>query len=124
MNTTKSLAEILQEIKKTDESKLICQCPFMQHTLLNERLITEQELKANLADTPIEEAPLEDWLDGQEVMKKLRVSLRTLQTLRTNGTLPYSRINNKIYYFRKDVQKVLSNNYVMHKIHSKKGHNQ
>ena len=124
MNTPTSLAEILQEIRQSDESKLVCQCPFMQHTLLNKGLITEKELKANLADTPAEETPLEDWLDGQEVMKKLRISLRTLQSLRTSGTLPHSRINNKIYYRKEDIQKVLSNNYVMHKLHNRKVHNQ
>ena len=124
MNTPTSLAEILQEIRQSDESKLVCQCPFMQHTLLHKGLITEKELKANLADTPAEETPLEDWLDGQEVMKKLRISLRTLQSLRTSGTLPHSRINNKIYYRKEDIQKVLSNNYVMHKLHNRKVHNQ
>ena len=42
----------------------------------------------------------------------LHISARTLQTLRTNNTLPYSRINNKIYYRRQDLQQVLADNYV------------
>ena len=54
---------------------------------------------------------LKDWMDNQEVMFALHVSLRTLQTLRSNGTLPYSRINNKIYYRRSDIEKLLNNNY-------------
>lgn len=58
---------------------------------------------------------LNEWMDNQDVMFALHVSLRTLQTLRSNGTLPYSRINNKIYYRRRDIERLLNDNY------SKKG---
>lgn len=54
---------------------------------------------------------LKDWLDNQEVMFALHVSLRTLQSLRSNGTLPYSRIRNKIYYRRRDIERILNENY-------------
>ena len=54
---------------------------------------------------------LNDWLDNQDVMLALHISLRSLQTLRSNGTLPYSRINSKIYYRRRDVEQLLNNNY-------------
>lgn len=53
----------------------------------------------------------ETWLDNQDVMFMLHMSLRSLQTLRSNGTLPYSRINNKIYYRRSDIEKLLNDNY-------------
>ena len=59
---------------------------------------------------------LKDWLDNQDVMQALHVSCRTLQTLRSNGTLPYSRINNKIYYRRQDIERILNDNYKMTKI--------
>ena len=59
---------------------------------------------------------LDDWIDNQDVMLALHISQRTLQTLRSNGTLPYSRINNKIYYRRRDVEKLLNDNYKMMKI--------
>ena len=62
-----------------------------------------------------EENGLKDWVDNQDVMLALHVSLRTLQTLRSNGTLPYTRINNKIYYRRRDIEQLLNDNY------SKKG---
>jgi hypothetical protein len=64
----------------------------------------------------IENTILEDWIDNQDVMQTLHISPRTLQTLRSNGTLPYSRIQGKIYYLRQDVQKLLANNYSMIKI--------
>lgn len=54
---------------------------------------------------------LEEWLDGQEVMQMLNISTRTLQTLRSNKTLPFSRINGKFYYKTKDVQNLLESNY-------------
>lgn len=47
------------------------------------------------------------WLDGQDVCLMLRISARTLQTYRDNGTLPYSQINHKIFYKISDIDKVL-----------------
>ena len=61
---------------------------------------------------PISSTPLEDWIDNYTVIHLLHISARTLQTLRANNTLPYSRINNKIYYRRQDLQQVLADNYV------------
>jgi hypothetical protein len=54
-------------------------------------------------------------------MNLLHISPRTLQTLRSNGTLPFSRINGKIYYRRQDIQKILADNYVMYKIKNEYG---
>jgi len=59
---------------------------------------------------------LEDWVDGQIVMQTLHISPRTLQTLRSNGTLPFSRIGNKLYYRKSDILKILSNNFIMYKL--------
>lgn len=72
-----------------------------------------QEIKESLktitrpAPHPISGA----WLDGQEVMQQLHISIRTLQTMRDNGTLPYSRINGKFYYKLADVLELLEKNY-------------
>ncbi len=52
-----------------------------------------------------------DWIDSQDVMQKLHVSVRTLQSWRTNGLLPYSRINNKIYYRKSDILALLNKYY-------------
>ena len=60
---------------------------------------------------------LEDWLDNQDVMLYLHISPRTLQTLRSNGTMPFSRIGNKIYYRRADIQHLLDNNYTARHSH-------
>ncbi|WP_207493181.1 helix-turn-helix domain-containing protein [Aridibaculum aurantiacum] len=53
----------------------------------------------------------ETWIDGQVVMQTMHLSKRTLQTLRDNGTLPYSRINGKFYYKVADVEQLLEANY-------------
>ena len=53
----------------------------------------------------------ETWIDGQDVMHTMHISKRTLQSLRDNGTLPYSRINGKFYYKVADIESLLESNY-------------
>lgn len=67
---------------------------------------------------PIGQTPLEEWLDNQDALQLLHISPRTLQTLRSNGTLPFSRIGNKLYYRRTDIQQILKDNYTMFKLRS------
>ena len=50
---------------------------------------------------------MERWLTGEEVCGQLRISPRTLQTFRDNGTLAYSQINHKTYYRPEDVQRIV-----------------
>ena len=47
------------------------------------------------------------WLDNCETCRLLSVSARTMQTYRDTGKLPYSQINNKIYYKASDVETFL-----------------
>ena len=55
----------------------------------------------------LREKRMGEWLDTQEVCLLLDASPRTLQTLRENGTLAYSRISHKVYYRPEDIQKIL-----------------
>ena len=55
----------------------------------------------------LREKRMGEWLDTQEVCLLLDASPRTLQTLRENGTLAYSRICHKIYYRPEDIQGIL-----------------
>lgn len=50
---------------------------------------------------------LDDWMDNQEVCMALNISQRTLQTLRSNSTLPFSLIDRKTYYRRQDVIRLI-----------------
>lgn len=47
------------------------------------------------------------WLRTSEVKKLLNVSLGTLQNLRINGTLSYSKIGGTLYYNYKDIEKLM-----------------
>lgn len=58
----------------------------------------------------------ETWIDNQEVMQMLHISQRTLQTLRSNGTIPYSKIKGKFYYKVTDIERILESNYSNPKI--------
>ena len=53
----------------------------------------------------------DSWIDNQDVMQTLHISKRNLQTLRDNGTLPFSRINQKIYYKVADIEAILEGSY-------------
>ena len=48
------------------------------------------------------------WLDHCDVCRKLKISKRTLQTLRDNGTLAYTKIGNRTYYLPEDVERIVT----------------
>ena len=54
------------------------------------------------------------WVDNQDVLQTLHISKRTLQTFRTNGTLPFSKIQGKFYYKVSDIEQLLQDNYYNH----------
>lgn len=51
-----------------------------------------------------------EWLKSSDVMKLLNCSPGTLQNLRINGTLPFTKMGGTIYYAYSDVMKVLNSN--------------
>lgn len=55
----------------------------------------------------------DEWIDGKEVMRILRCSERSLQTLRDKGLLPYSRPmeGTKLMYRKKDVISLFEKNF-------------
>ena len=78
--------------------------------VLIRNLMTEGE---KISDKVPHRTPLVDWLDGSDVMRALHISPRTLQTLRSNGTLPYSHIGGKIFYKREVLEDLLERNYAI-----------
>jgi hypothetical protein len=54
--------------------------------------------------------PVKKWLKSQEVRKLLNISPGTLQTMRVNGTLTFSKIGGVIYYEYDDIQKMIEDN--------------
>ena len=57
-------------------------------------------LKEKTVDKP-------EWIKSPQVRKLLHISAGTLQNLRVNGTLPYTKIGGVIYYAVADIEKVL-----------------
>ena len=51
-----------------------------------------------------------EWLRSAEVMEMLSISTGTLQSLRINGEIPYTKIGGTLYYERKAILKVLNDN--------------
>ena len=80
-------------------------------------LVTVQDLQ-NMKDEIISELALikgktitqKEWLKSAEVMEMLSISTGTLQNLRINGEIPYTRIGGTLYYERKAIIKLLNDN--------------
>lgn len=55
--------------------------------------------------------PVQDlWLKSHKVQRKLGISPGTLQNLRINGTIPYSKIGGVILYSNDEINKLINDN--------------
>jgi hypothetical protein len=61
---------------------------------------------------------MKKYLKSSEVMDLLQVSPGTLQNLRINGTLPYTKVGGIIYYDAEEIQNVMTANRVHHTLNS------
>ena len=126
MSQPKLLKDIILEMLSSPSTSstpmnVLLKCPVIQAELIRHGKLSLDDLSDDELSKLVEYTALEDWIDNQDVMQMLHISKRTLQTLRSNGTLPFSRINGKIYYRRQDIKKLLSDNYVMYKIRNEYG---
>ena len=55
------------------------------------------------------------WLKSTEVRDLLNISPGTLQNLRINGTLPYSKVGGVLYYDYEEIQNVMQENRIHNK---------
>lgn len=69
------------------------------------------DLKQIINSNPQEQ---KEWLKSFEVRKLLKISPGTLQNLRINGTLSYTKIGSIIYYNYQDIEKLLEANKSNH----------
>ena len=75
---------------------------------LNEfRFLLLEDLKEIIQTKP---ANTKAWLKSNEIKRLLNISSGTLQNLRINGTLAYTKIGGTIYYASQDIEKVLQQN--------------
>ena len=82
--------------------------------LLNHQNVTKRDLLnfgnlllAEFKSMSSEEEKTAQWLKSAEVRKLLKISPGTLQNLRINGTLHYTRVGGIIYYKYDDIKKLL-----------------
>lgn len=73
------------------------------------KLDEHQELMESQATKPMDD-PKEVWWDNEDVMRFLKVSPRTLVSLRKDK-IPYSKPEGKIYYRKSDILKWLLDSY-------------
>lgn len=66
-----------------------------------------QELFSQRTTTPVRK-----WLKSHEVRRLLTLSPGTLQNLRVNGTLPFTKIGGIIFYEYDDIQKMIEGNKI------------
>lgn len=69
------------------------------------------DIKSILVSNPQEQ---KEWLKSFEVRKLLKISPGTLQNLRINGTLSYTKIGSIMYYNYQDIEKLLEGNKSNH----------
>ncbi|CAL66348.1 helix-turn-helix domain-containing protein [Christiangramia forsetii] len=71
-----------------------------------------EELKSILSKQS--SGTLKRYLKSSEVMDLLQISPGTLQNLRINGTLPYTKVGGIIYYDVQEIHRVMDENRVKH----------
>lgn len=74
------------------------------HSLKNDIV---EEIKKLLISSPPEH---KEWLKTSDVTDILSCSPGTIQNLRINGTLPFTKMGGTIYYAYSDVMQVMSKN--------------
>jgi hypothetical protein len=80
--------------------------------LTKEDLLLFQDELLNQIKDILKQSPVQTkkWLKTDEVKEVLRVSASTLQTLRINGTLTYSKLGGIIYYDYEHIENILKKN--------------
>ena len=77
---------------------------------LNEfRSLLLKDLKEIILASPQQS---KQWLKSKEVRKLLNISTGTLQNLRINGTLTYTKVGGIMYYDNSDIEKLLNSNKI------------
>ena len=92
-----------QIFNKTDMSIEIVTKEDLQHF---RRQLLEDLQEILKPETQIEK----EWLKGNEVRQLLKISTGTLQNLRLNGTLPFTKIGGIIFYNAKGIDALLNGN--------------
>jgi len=91
-----------------NEIKIIMAAEIITKEDLNDfRLKLIDDIRQLLGKSPNEP---QKWLKSYQVKNLLKISPGTLQNLRVNGTLKFTKIGGIIYYNNEDIQKLLQGN--------------
>lgn len=94
-------------------------CPGLKTTYMEVVIIEKKTFEALLAGVETltgkvsalcsrcNDKQMQKWLDGQEVCRLLRINPRTLQTLRDNRMIAFTRVNRKFYFRPEEVERLL-----------------
>jgi hypothetical protein len=63
-------------------------------------------------ESKTEEQPEDGWVDSYEVCTFLKISTRTLQRIRSEGAINFSRIRGKNFYRISELQRLLQDNVI------------
>ncbi len=76
----------------------------------------KKEMLVEIKDLLVEHGKMtpKKYLKSTEVLKLLKISPGTLQGLRANGTLPYSKVGGIIFYEADKIAKVMEERKVQH----------
>ena len=92
-----------------------------KNRVYRDQIVTTEDLldfKAELLDeigkllNQFNAEPSKKWLKSPEVRKLLGISPGTLQNLRVNGSLPYTKIGGVLFYDFDDIRKMLQANRI------------
>lgn len=112
MSEPKSIGEILADYFTNSQEPFAV--AFRNYIASSTKKTKQENISSSALPTDVTSSltnKLAGWLDNQDVMQMLHISPRTLQTLRSNGTLPFSRIKGKFYYKVADLEALLNSNY-------------
>jgi len=69
-----------------------------------------EKLESLFKNQPEKKEPDQVWIKSHNVQRLLGISAGTLQNLRVNGTIPYSKIGGVIFYDKAEILAVIENN--------------
>jgi hypothetical protein len=93
-------------ITTTKENQII----LMNSEQLKELIQKIHEVKELLQQKSLKD-DLPELFRTSDVKKMLKIGESSLAGLRSNGTIPFTKIGGSIYYFKKDLEKIINDNY-------------
>jgi len=69
-----------------------------------------KEILDKKQDKPLPLQEVKKWIKSHQVQRLLGISPGTLQTLRINGTMPYSKIGGILFYDKEIIERMLLEN--------------